>query len=129
MVSYRSTLRKKISLTSKDKGLLLEIKNFCLGKKYDLSVVFIADKLSKKINFKYRGKNYPTNILSFPISNDMGEIFINKNKVEKEYKNFCKSKKDFLYFLLVHGMVHLRGLEHGLEMDKWEEKIKRKFKL
>jgi ssRNA-specific RNase YbeY (16S rRNA maturation enzyme) len=53
------------------------MKESVLGKKYELSLVFIGDKKSKSLNKKFRNKDYKANILSFPIDNDMGEIFIN----------------------------------------------------
>ena len=61
----------------------LRIKERVLGKHYELSVVFIGDKRSRDLNKRYRGKDRPTNILSFPLSASEGEIFINLRQAKK----------------------------------------------
>jgi ssRNA-specific RNase YbeY (16S rRNA maturation enzyme) len=49
--------------------------------------------------------------------------------VKKEAKNFSLSYKEFLTLLIVHGCLHLKGLDHGGKMDKLEEKYSKKFVL
>lgn len=103
------------------------IKESVLGKKYDLSIVFVGDKLSAKLNEKYRNKKGSTNILSFPYFENTGEIFINLKLVKKQAPDFNKNFKNFLGFLLIHGMLHLKGFDHGEEMEKQEDKFSKKF--
>ena len=72
----------EISTTLKNKPrfkkkLWIDIKESVLGKKYELSLVFIGDQKSRTLNKKFRKKDYKANILSFPVDEDMGEIFIN----------------------------------------------------
>src|SRR3989338_6060056 len=57
-----------------------------LGKNYSLSLVLSGDKLTRKINRTYRKKDYPANVLSFALSKDEGEIFLNVRKAEREAK-------------------------------------------
>jgi len=80
-----STLRKKYNFIPSKKQLET-IKESILGKKYELSLVFIGDKLSKKLNKNYRQKDYGANILSFPLDKNSGEIFINIPNSKKECK-------------------------------------------
>ena len=54
----------------------LTIKEKLLGKKYDLTVIFCTPKESQERNLAYRHKDYPTNILSFPLSDTEGEIYL-----------------------------------------------------
>jgi len=73
---------KNFNIKNTTKGKLPRLpfehmKDEVLGKNYDLSLVFIGDKLSRKLNKLSRKKDYPTNILSFPLSKNAGEIFIN----------------------------------------------------
>ncbi|MCC7004862.1 rRNA maturation RNase YbeY [Candidatus Nomurabacteria bacterium] len=105
----------------------LSVKNEVLGGKYELSLVFVGDTLSKKLNFKYRRKNKPTNVLSFPLNKTTGEIFINPNKAKKEAKFFGKSFNDFIAILFIHGLLHLKGMQHGSKMEGIEKKLAKKF--
>jgi len=106
-----------------------QIKDAVLGKKYILSVVFIGDKKSQNLNQTYRQKNYPTDILSFSINKNEGEIFINPSVAKKKSKEFERSEENFLNFLFIHGLVHLKGMDHGSIMEKEEEKFRKKFKI
>jgi len=109
-------------------GFLL-IKNNILGKKYELSLVFVGDKRAQSLNKKYRSKTYTPNVLSFPIDELTGEIFININVAKKESEKYEMSHKNFIKFLFMHGCLHLKGLKHGKEMEKEENKYIKKYKL
>ncbi|MBX4181622.1 rRNA maturation RNase YbeY [Candidatus Parcubacteria bacterium] len=98
-----------------------------LGKSYDLSLVFCGEAESHKLNYQYRGKDKPTNVLSFPISPNSGEIFIDLKTAEKEYKNFGLSFQKFVGYLFIHGLLHLKGMEHGYTMEKAEKTLLKKF--
>lgn len=111
------------------KELYLAIKNHVLGEKFELSLVFVGDKLSKSLNNKYRGKNKPTDILSFPLSSQSGEIFINLKRVTVEARKFNRSFENFVLFLFVHGLLHLKGMDHGSKMENAEKKVRTKFKI
>ncbi len=105
------------------------IKEKVLGKKYELSLVFVGDKLSKKLNSQYRNKPKPTNILSFPLSESEGEIFINLNVVKKEAKRENKNLYNYLGMIFIHGLVHLKGFEHSSKMEEQERKYRKTFNL
>ncbi len=121
-----------ISIIRETKGELPSLpfaymKDTILGKKYELSVAFIGEKKSHEINFKLRGKDKPTNILSFPLSKNSGEILISLSTAKKDAKNFDKKPADFLGFLFIHGLLHLKGMQHGSTMEKAEKKFCKKF--
>ncbi len=107
----------------------VDIKNAVLGEKYDLSLVFIGSALSRRLNKEHRAKDKPANILSFPLSKESGEIFIDVKEATKQAPSFEVSPPKFIGQLLIHGLFHLKGLTHGSRMEKEEEKIRRKFKL
>lgn len=107
----------------------VDIKNEVLGKDYDLSLVFIGDKLSRRLNREYRKKDKPTDILSFPLSKNDGEIFINLRLAKKEASHFGRTYSNFLAFLFIHGLVHLKGFEHSSKMERQETKIRNKFNI
>lgn len=107
--------------------LFSEIKNSVLGKKYELSLVFIGDTRAKKLNQIHRQKDYIPNVLSFPIDEQTGEIFINLKQLKKETSKFEMNHKTLTKFMFIHGCLHLKGLEHGPEMEKLEQKFLKKF--
>ncbi len=103
------------------------IKNEILGSKYNLSLVFIGERRSKNLNKKYRDKNKVANILSFPISKNEGEIFITSQKAKRQAHLFNKNFKEFVGFLFIHGLLHLKGMEHSSTMEELEDKFFSKF--
>lgn len=128
--SIINTTRTKLALPTGRQAFVL-IKNDILGKDYSLSMAFVSAKVSKELNFKYRNKNRPTNILSFSLSPKEGEIILCPSLIKKESKNknknFGKNFKNLLGYLVIHGMLHLDGLEHGDIMDKKESKYDQKY--
>lgn len=103
------------------------MKNAILGKSYDLSVAFVSSDKIKKFNLIYRNRNEPTDILSFPLSKKEGEIYICKAEARKEAKKFDREYDNFLRFLLIHGLVHLKGYDHGSTMENMEASFRKKF--
>ena len=129
---------EKFSITNKTKSALprvpfAKIKTATLGKDYSLSLVFIGKEKSSKLNFAYRGKNKPANILSFSLDKKTGEIFIcpktfAKAKVRAIAKrlSLAIAKKE-MPSLFIHGLLHLKGMLHGSTMEKAELKLRLKF--
>ncbi len=104
-----------------------EIKTAVMGAKYELSLVFISAQKIQRLNKIYRQINKPTDILSFPLSKFSGEIFICKSEAKKEMVKFERSYQNFILFLFIHGLVHLKGYDHGDKMEKVEERWRKKF--
>lgn len=105
----------------------LEMKNTLLGKSYNLTVVFCTPQESRERNLTYRDKDYPTNILSFPLDENEGEIYISLSAARKDARKFEMSYIQFLHLLVIHGMLHLKGHDHGSTMEGLEEKYLKKF--
>lgn len=104
-----------------------KIKNSILGNKYELSIVLVGKDRSKFLNNKYRKINKATDVLSFPFSSSSGEIFITpqiaKKKASKFFDPATLSKityENYLLFLVIHAVFHLKGLEHGSKMETYE---------
>ena len=121
-----------ISIVNKTKGKLpslpfVALKKEILGDKYELSISFVSPAMSRKFNFAYRGKDNPTNILSFELSKDSGELIIEPQRVKRDAPLFDMDFKNFLTFLVIHGMLHLKGMDHGAIMEKAEARFKKKF--
>ncbi|MEA4910566.1 Endoribonuclease YbeY [bioreactor metagenome] len=128
-------LEEKNLIVNKKKGLIekalfsriQKIKNEILGESFFLSVNFISPALAKELNIKYRKKDYTPNILSFPLSKKEGEIFICLSVARSEAKNFSLSYENFLILLIIHGCLHLKGLDHGEKMEASESKYLKKY--
>jgi probable rRNA maturation factor len=97
-----------------------------------VSISFSNDKTIKSINSKTRGKNKPTNILSFqnfdsvetlPVSNiplPIGDLILSIETIEREALSEGKRLKHHVAHLLIHGFLHLFGYDH---MDEDEAKV------
>jgi probable rRNA maturation factor len=126
------TTSNLLEITNATKGKLprlpfLDIKNAILGETYDLSIAFVGKTTSKKLNTTYRQKEYATNVLSFPNSKKSGEIVLCPDVMKKEMKFFGMTMRTFTAFLVIHGMLHLKGLEHGSTMETAERKYMKQF--
>lgn len=129
--SFRvSRIVRKILKTLLKNGLLKDIKE---AKVISLSVVLLGEKKMIEINYKYRGKNYLTDVLAFSFTehvskNDevyLGEILISPLKAKLQAKEYEVTFYDELSRLLVHGILHLLGYDH--ERSNQEEKKMRKL--
>lgn len=104
-----------------------KIKETLLGKDYTLTVIFCTPKESQERNNTYRQKDYATNILSFPLSENEGEIYICLSVAKKDAAKFEMSYEKFLHLLFIHGCLHLKGHDHSEEMENLEETHLAKF--
>jgi probable rRNA maturation factor len=128
----KSQDNSNLDILNKTKGTLPNVpfddmKNAVLGKKYELSLVFIGSKRSRKLNRELRGKDKAANILSFPFDEKSGEIFIDLNHAYKQAPQFEREKTNFIGFLFIHGLLHLKGFDHGDTMESKEKKIRNTF--
>ncbi|MDB5238725.1 MAG: hypothetical protein JWO00_60 [Candidatus Parcubacteria bacterium] len=105
------------------------IKDAALGSDYKLNLIFTTPAKIRKLNKIYRNIDKPTDILSFPLSDTEGEIYISPTETRKEAKNFDRSYENFMAFLFIHGCVHLIGHDHGATMEHIEANIRKEFKV
>ncbi len=105
------------------------MKTAVLGADYNLSVVFVGDAESQKINIESRGKDYIPNVLSFPLDRTSGEIFINPIEAKRQAPEFDRTPDNMIGFLYIHGLVHLKGMDHGVTMERTEAKFRKLFEI
>ncbi len=111
------------------RAVFVRMKDAVLGKRYELNVACVERSTMRKLNKKYRDKSSSTDILSFPLSNRSGEIVFSMKDVEKQAPLFKRGTSNFLAFLFIHGLLHLKGYAHGSRMERQEKKFRRKFKI
>jgi len=128
-------MEEQFSIINETKGIrqrrmpFLEIKNKILSKKYELDLIFVEDKKIHELNKTYRKVDSPTDILSFPIDKNSGEIFICEKLAKIKAVDFGREYSNFLSFLFIHGCVHLLGYDHGNKMESIEVKFRKIFKI
>jgi rRNA maturation RNase YbeY len=98
------------------------IKDAILGKRYILSLVFIGTQKAAQLNKEYRKKTYSPNVLSFPLDQKTGEIFICPKVAKSQAAKYDLSTDGYVAFLFIHGLLHLKGLDHSDTMDIQEKK-------
>ncbi len=94
-----------------------------LGKEsWDLSAVLCGDALSARLNGEYRGKDGPTDVLSFPLGDWVeegaerrylaGDLVISLTELARNAVTFGVTENEELKRLAVHGVLHLSGMDH-----------------
>jgi probable rRNA maturation factor len=96
-----------------------------LGKHHwDLSVFFCNNEIIQKLNNQYRNLDESTDVLSFMMGEMAGErylpgdIVISLEKTEENALQFSVSPKEELHRLLIHGILHLSGMDHSTNDEK-----------
>jgi probable rRNA maturation factor len=102
----------------------------------EVFVLLTSDAAIRKLNRNFRGKNKPTDVLSFPAStspqNIAGDLAISVDTAAQQAKQFRHPLQVELKILLLHGMLHLAGFDHEAdagEMATREEEMRRRFRL
>ena len=91
----------------------------------ELCVVLADDAFVRTLNRTYRGKDQPTNVLSFPVeaipvvagpeplqSSLLGDVILARETIAREAAEQGKTFSDHLAHLVVHGVLHLLGHDH-----------------
>lgn len=104
-------------------------------KKYVLNTSLCGEYKIKSLNKSYRNKDKVTDVLSFPLQEnlrlgevdsfmpevELGDIYVCKQVCERQAKSFKLSFNEEFAHLLVHGFLHLCGYDH--EISEAEEKL------
>lgn len=86
--------------------------------KGDVTILLSGNARLEALNHDFRGKNKPTNVLSFPGAGGYaGDIAIAYGVTSKEARDADKKFIDHATHLVVHGMLHLAGYDHERPKD------------
>jgi probable rRNA maturation factor len=94
-----------------------------------------SDEALRKLNREFLGRDYATDVLSFPngaMSPDLGEIAISAERADEQGREFGHSVTDEIRVLMLHGILHLIGFDHERdsgEMTRAEQKWRRELGL
>ena len=94
------------------------------------NVIIVDNEKIREINRDYRNKDSATDVISFALEDDdsfnrsdiriLGDIYISIDKVIEQSHEYGHSFKRELYFLAIHGFLHLLGYDH---MEKSDEEL------
>jgi rRNA maturation RNase YbeY len=88
-------------------------------------------KVAQNLNKQLRNKDYIPNVLSYETSatkkERSGEIIICPEVAKRQAPEYELSYRDFIGFLFIHGLLHLKGLPHGTTMDRYEREYLSRF--
>ena len=91
----------------------------------EVSVAFVDNEMIKELNNQYRDKNEATDVLSFPMDNEiLGDIIISAERAVAQAEEYGHSVKRELAYLTVHGILHLFGYDHYNKEEKDEMRQK-----
>ena len=87
----------------------------------EIEIIFLSRRQIEKLNFNYRKKKKPTDVLSFgqadqfpsESKNYLGELVVCLPCIKNNAKKFKESLKKELARVLIHGILHLLGYNHG----------------
>jgi len=96
-----------------------------------ISCLLTDDRELRRLNRQFRGKNYATDVLSFP-SEGGGEIAISLDRAREQAAERGHTLSEEIRILMLHGVLHLRGLDHETdsgEMARAEVRWRRRLGL
>lgn len=104
----------------------------------ELSLGFVDNREIQALNARFRKKDAPTDVLSFPVEDQfgigvklLGDVIISIEKAEEQAKERKRSLHEETVTLLIHGILHLIGYDHERSardariMERLEKKIYR----
>lgn len=95
---------------------------------FEVNLNVVGDLEIKTLNHEYRGKDKPTNVLSFPaydpsdiypaeIPIPLGDIIISHETIRREAAEQDKNPDQHFTHMIIHGLLHLVGYDHENEQD------------
>jgi rRNA maturation RNase YbeY len=99
----------------------------------ELSLVLAGDGLLRRLNRDYRGKDRPTDVLSFPGDggeSGLGDVVISVATAERNARGLGRTLLQELDVLALHGFLHVLGYDHETDdgtMDRLEARLRRRL--
>ena len=132
VVIYNKTRGSNLKEYYKDLDLLFErtLNKLNIKKEYDIAIILVRSKKIQNINKEFRNIDKPTDVISFAIqddgilieeeSTDLGDVYINVDKVYSQAEEYGHSIRREFCFLFLHGLLHCLGYDHMNDKDEKE---------
>ena len=99
------------------------------------TIAFVSDRKMRELNKQFRGKNFTTDVLSFPFTVDeydleadnLGDIVISVEQAERQARENDLTLENEIKQLILHGILHLCGYDHETdtgEMNRRELELR-----
>lgn len=101
----------------------------------EVSLVLAGDRLVHRLNRDYRGKDRPTDVLSFPGAGGdegLGDVVISVPTAERNARRLGRTLPEELDVLALHGFLHVLGHDHETDegqMDRLERRLRRRLRV
>lgn len=97
----------------------------------EIELVVCDNPTIRKLNADYRSKDYPTDVLSFPLEGDfdtlpLGSLVMSSDMIYQKAKELGHTPQEESILLFIHGLLHLLGYDHELddgEMRAYEARL------
>ena len=96
------------------------------GSQFDCLIT--GDAELRKLNLEFRGKDYATDVLSFPADGPdghLGDIAISLARARAQARQFGHSTEQEIQILMLHGLLHLAGMDHEADSGQMARAEKR----
>jgi probable rRNA maturation factor len=99
----------------------------------EIALVLSGDRALRALNARYRGKDRPTDVLSFPGiggREGLGDIVISVETAERNARSLGRTLAQELDVLALHGFLHVMGYDHETddgEMERLERRLRRRL--
>jgi probable rRNA maturation factor len=102
-----------------------------LGVSGEVALVLAGDRTLHRLNRDYRGKDKPTDVLSFPgEAAGLGDIVISVETAERNARRLGRTLPQEIDVLALHGFLHVLGYDHEKDdgrMDHLEQRLRREL--
>jgi len=87
----------------------------------DVNIILATDEDLRKMNQQYLARDYPTDVMAFPMSGDehareedtvTGEIYISLDRARQQAREYSATFVHEVERLVIHGLLHLCGYDH-----------------
>lgn len=92
------------------------------GRREVVNLVVIDDRAMRRLNRRYRGKDKPTDVLSFnydtgPFDDVVGDVYVSYETLARDAKRLGVAARHLSMRIVVHGLLHVAGYDHESDAE------------
>lgn len=117
LITYR---RKPATLDVESLQSFAEVLRDRVARGRDFHCRITNDAELRSLNARFRGTDYPTDVLSFPQegADSLGDIAISVERARQQAREWQHSAEDEIRILMLHGILHLLGMDHETDSGR-----------
>ena len=130
---YSTNDQNKIELTTALRNIVKKAINATLDYQeidfpVEISLTFVDNEKIHELNKEYRGKDAPTDVLSFPLDEEdyagryipLGDVIVCPSVIDRQSAEFGTTYRQEFCLMVIHSVLHLLGWDHMEENEKKE---------